>query len=175
MNKLTSNLAVLLALITLGGWISSDSVIPPTLRSRHTPGVGLYAGFRQPRDSAIVITVKFKLTETGFLDTLAITGNAPAGYFEKIQNQLVELNGKWIPQMRNGKAEKSKWLIYRCYVVGPNSRNNRAWEEVEKAYQRDYGLFGCYRDKERGMQCVIEYLEGADCFVFPPRWYSTVH
>ncbi|GAB3507918.1 hypothetical protein GCM10027341_43160 [Spirosoma knui] len=174
--KTVTNLLILLAFvdgICLGQKI--DQVYPPQLKAKHTPGVNLYAGFSQEPDSATVVTVKFKISETGFLDTLVVSGNVPKGYYETIQKQLIDLNGKWVPQQSQGKAEKSKWLIYRQYVVGPTNTKGGVWTEVERAYKRDYELFRCQHNPKRSIDCLTTYVEGPDFFLFPPEWYPTYH
>ncbi|GAB3549681.1 hypothetical protein [Spirosoma fluminis] len=150
-----------------------NQAIPPHLKTQRTPGVNLYAGFSQKPDSATVVTVKFKLSETGFLDTLVVSGNVPKGYYETIQKQLIDLNGTWVPQQSQGKAEKSKWLIYRQYVVGPTNTKDGVLAEVEQAYKRDYELFRCQHNPKRRIDCLTTYVEGPDFFLFPPEWYPT--
>ena len=53
----------------------THTVIPPHLKTVRATGVGLHAGFRQPLDSAKVVTVKFKISETGLPDTLHVSSN----------------------------------------------------------------------------------------------------
>jgi len=146
---------------------------PPHLKDKRQPGVSLYAGFRQKKDSATVVTVKFKLTETGFLDTLLVSPNAPKDYYTILHKQLVALNGKWQPQLENGKPVPSKWFIYRHYVMGPNGPNDSAWKQVKDAYQRDYELFRCMNNPKRPLNCLTPFIEGPDFFLFPPEWYAT--
>ncbi|WP_147368084.1 hypothetical protein [Fibrisoma montanum] len=172
-NTATNFIVILMVAGGLSMAQKTHQVTPPQLKTRQTPGVNLYAGFGQKLDSATVVTVKFKLTQTGFLDTLYVSENAPKDYYEKIRNQLKEFDGKWVPQQSQGHPEKSKWLIYRHYVVGPYSRKGGVWAEVERAYQRDYDLFRCQHNPKRQIQCLTTYIEGPDFFLFPPEWYPT--
>ncbi len=171
--KIVINILTFLLIGRISSAQEISQTIPPQLKTQSTPSLSLYAGFRQQRDSAAVVTVKFKITETGFLDTLFVSSNAPNGYFENIQKQLFKFNGKWIPQKRHGEFEKSKWLIYRHYVMGPSNRNSRIWAEVESSYKRDYELFRCQHNPKRSLQCLTPYIEGPDFFLFPPEWYPT--
>jgi hypothetical protein len=162
-----------LSIYTSIAGFSQSQISPPHLKTRYVPGIALYAGFRQLQDSATVITIKFKISETGFLDTLQVSPNAPSTYFDTIQKQLSGMNGKWNPEQNDGKPQKSKWLIYRHYVMGPASRGARIWHEVKEAYKRDYDLFRCQHNPKRRIQCLTPYIEGPDFFLFPPEWYGT--
>ena len=170
-------LVAVLSLIAVSGFIKqTHTVIPPHLKTVRATGVGLYAGFRQPLDSAKVVTVKFQISETGFLDTLHVSPNAPTNYFGKIEKQLLDLNGRWNPQTSDGKPEKSKWLIYRHCVMGSNNRKaGVAWTEVRNTCMRDRKLFRCHHKLNRPMQCSTDYVEGPDFFLFPPELYLTYH
>ncbi|QIP15788.1 hypothetical protein G8759_25735 [Spirosoma aureum] len=147
---------------------------PPQLKNKKYPGMSFYAGFRQKKDSATVVTVKFKLTETGFLDTLSVSSNAPKDYYENLKKQLVEQNGKWKPQYTDGKSVPSKWLVYRHYVMGPDSPSpSGRWKAIDEAYQRDYDLFRCLHKGLKPIDCLTPYIEGPDFFLFPPERYPT--
>ena len=79
-------LVAVLSLVAISGFNKANPRRnSPPFKTGHATGIGLYAGFRQELDSVTVVTVKFQISETGFLDTLHVSLNTPANYFGRIE------------------------------------------------------------------------------------------
>ena len=151
---------------------------PPRLKSGKSLGYVTLLGYRSEADSFMVITLRFKLTATGMLDTLHVSDNAPSAFVEKATSQLTNLNGQWIPQKKNGKPVASKWLVSRYYMVGPRVSNDVCNEKMRQnffdAYYREEELFLCKEKHPQPLKCLIEYVEGFSYYLSPPLLSETV-
>lgn len=151
---------------------------PPTLKNGQHLGSAIRLGYRDQVDTFRVITIRFKITVTGFLDTLHISDNAPASFVQAAYKQLTQLDGQWKPQKRNGKPVKSKWIIARFYVLGYRENESDCYKQLEQAYQdafrREEELFLCDKKLNRPLKCLIEYIEGFDCYLCPPLLSQTM-
>ena len=65
-----------------------------------------------------MIAVRFKITDTGILDTLHISDNAPPSFINKATEQPSNLNGQWIPQTANGKPVGKQMVDVRVLHRG---------------------------------------------------------
>lgn len=151
---------------------------PPTLGNGQKLGNYLRLGYRGVNDQFIVISVKFKITANGFLDTLAISKNAPEPFIDAATQQLTEQNGHWNPQLVDGKPVKSKWLIARFYIGGFREDSSdcvkKRQQDFLDAFKREQELFLCDKKVEPPLKCLIDYVEGYDCYLYPPLLSNTV-
>jgi hypothetical protein len=49
-----------------------------------------------------------------------------------MHKQLIDLNGKWIPQQSQGKPEKSKWLIIDIMWWGPPIKKEEFGQRLKR-------------------------------------------
>lgn len=151
---------------------------PPTLKNGKRLGEYLLLGYRGDNDKFVIITVKFKITSKGFLDTLHISNNAPDSFVRAANSQLILQNGKWNPQLINGRAVNSKWLISRYYIGGIRENFSDCVDKLQheffEAFKREEELFLCDKKLEPPLKCLIDYVEGYNCYLYPPLLSNTV-
>lgn len=118
--------SILVSWLLLGAFLARAQVVltPPSL----TNGQGAVSAFNRLKAGAyrykpggVLLTVSFRLTETGELDTVRVIADddaeLPVAYLASIAQSLRSLNGQWIPQRRHGVAEKSYWLVAHYYLL----------------------------------------------------------
>lgn len=181
--QLSKFLLILILLFQLTGYqtiAQSETAInkPPTLENGQKLGNYLRLGYREVNDQFIVISVTFKITANGFLDTLSISENAPESFIKAATKQLTAQNGHWNPQLVNGKPVKSKWLIARFYIGGFREESSDCIDKLQhgflEAYKREQELFLCDKKLEPPLKCLIDYVEGYNCYLYPPLLSNTV-
>lgn len=149
---------------------------PPTLLDGTNWEGKLRLVYSEPDYHTSIITVRFRISKTGMLDSLEVNGG-PAIQRDSLRNQLTRLNGKWKPQVSKGKPVMSKWMCFRWYSNGyygyPIGCTKEVWEEITAAYDREESLFQCTVDLNKPYTCRTYFIEGADYFWYPP-FYSVI-
>ena len=155
-----------------------QDVIAPTLKNGQKLNTALRLGYRGETNTYIVITMKFKISATGALDTLFISENAPKTFVDAAKEQLSKLDGLWSPQRINGKPVQSKWLISRFYIGGIRDDASTCAIDLQKeflaAFKREEEIFLCDKKMEHPLKCIIDYVEGSNCYLLPPLLSNTV-
>ncbi|CAN5173772.1 hypothetical protein BH09BAC4_BH09BAC4_05270 [soil metagenome] len=153
-------------------------VTAPTLKNGKMINNSLRLGYQGETDTYIVITMKFKISATGVLDTLSISDNAPKTFVDAAKEQLSKLDGLWNPQRINGKPVQSKWFISRFYIGGYREDKStcavNAQNEFFNAFKREEEIFLCDKKMEPPLKCLIDYVEGSNCYLLPPLLSDTV-
>lgn len=151
---------------------------PPILKNGQRLHKTLLLGYRGDIDSFKVITIKFKITASGVLDTLHISNNAPKDFRIKAIQQLTNLNGKWTPQKADGRPVKSKWIVSHYYIAGYRESSNDFIKQIQQnffeAYKREEELFLCNKMASPSVKCYIDYVEGYDLYLTPPLLSNTL-
>ncbi|WP_375444839.1 hypothetical protein [uncultured Fibrella sp.] len=149
---------------------------PPTLRDGTSWEAKIRLWYREANDHTSIITVRFRISKTGLLDSLQIDGG-PAVEKDSIRSQLVRLNGKWKPQLSKGKPVLSKWMCFRWYISGfygaATGCEAAVGNEIKAAYDREESLYQCTSSWDKPYTCRTYFIEGADYFWFPP-FYSYI-
>lgn len=150
----------------------------PYLKNGQTINTALRLGYRGEVNTYIVITMKFKISAAGDLDTLFISDNAPKTFVDAAKIQLNQLNGLWIPQKNNGKPVLSKWLVSHYYIGGFREDTSacavNAQNDFFSAFKREESLFICDKKVDPPLKCLIDYVEGSQSYLLPPLLSNTV-
>ncbi|MEZ0609581.1 hypothetical protein ACAW74_13775 [Fibrella sp. WM1] len=163
---------------------AQSAITPPSL----TNGQGavyavnrLKAGAYRYKTGGVRMTARFRLTETGELDTVGVVADddtaLPVAYLADIGQSIRSLNGQWTPQRRNGVAEKSYWLVAHYYLVREGGLSP-AIEATSAAYQARYNqeraVFEQKRPGQRSVQTDGCVLDGETWLFAPYRlsWIS---
>jgi hypothetical protein len=151
---------------------------PPTLLDGTKWEGKIRLWYREADYHTSVITVRFRISKTGTLDTLQIDGG-PAIEKDSIRSQLMRLNGKWKPQISKGKPVLSKWMCFRWYISGfygsVTGCTKDVWEGVKASYDREESLYQCTSSWDKPYTCRTYFIEGTDYFWFPPMYSEIVH
>ncbi|WP_041257922.1 hypothetical protein [Fibrella aestuarina] len=136
----------------------------------------LKVGYRYPENTYEVVTLSFKLTEQGTLDTLAFSTNTPTEFITRARTALNEQNGRWgNPEALKGLVN-GKWLISHYYLEGytenPTESDKGRREAFLAAFQRENELFLCSSGLDHPYRCQTYYLIGRDFILFPPFHFS---
>lgn len=134
----------------------------------------LKAGAYRYTTGGIQITVRFRVTEMGTLDTVRVTADTgeelPVAYLAAIEQKLRSLDGQWLPQRRNGIAERSYWLVAHYYLVREGSISP-AMKATSAAYSAQYNeelkVFEQQRPKQRSVQTDGCFFDGDTWLVAP--------
>ena len=161
--------------ITAMAQAAKDEATPPMLKN----GEPFLKFIRLPQgeqpNTFKIVTLKFKISARGNLDTLNISDNASVEFVSSIQKQLTLLNGQWKLNYLNGHSVASKWVIIRFYVAGYREDSGdcliRQEAEFIASYEREADLFECSVNLDHLRKCSTDYLEGYDYFLYPP-WLS---
>jgi len=149
---------------------------PPTLLDGTSWETKLRLVYREPDYHTTIITVRFRISKTGMLDSLEVNGG-PASQRDSLRNQLTRLNGKWKPQLAKGKPVLSKWMCFRWYINGyygvPMGCNKEVWDQITAAYEREESLYHCTSAWNKPYTCRTNFIEGVDYFWYSP-FYSIV-
>ena len=152
-------------------------IAAPHLKNGNKLNAVLRLGYRGEINKYIVITMKFKISTSGRLDTLSVSENAPKAFIDWAREQLSRLSGLWIPQRNNGKPVLSKWLVTHYYIGGFREDTSACVSSVQKdfyeAYAREEDLFLCNK-KVDPLKCLIDYIEGSQYYLLPPLLSNTV-
>ncbi|QIP12578.1 hypothetical protein G8759_08060 [Spirosoma aureum] len=150
---------------------------PPILKSGEPFLKSIRLTYTEKPNIFRTVSIKFKVSSEGNLDTLVVSDNTPSEFAISIREQLNRLNGQWKSQYLNGHPVASKWVIIRFYITGYKEDSNECLNKQEAdfiaAYKREADLFDCSVDLEHPMRCKTAYLEGYDYFLYPP-WLSRV-